>query len=78
VDWEDSVDNRLERIEMAQLETHARLMAIENSNGKIVELFEKLWDGFSQFKDSPMLRMFAGGIAKSKPKGIDANPTISG
>lgn len=78
MDWEDSVDKKLERIESAQLEVHARLMAVENSNSKIVELFEKLWDGFSQFKDSPMLRMFAGGIAKSKPKGVDANPTITG
>jgi hypothetical protein len=69
MEWEDSVDQKLERIESAQLETHARLMAIENSNGKIMELFEKLWEGFSQFKDSPMLRMFAGGMSKSsKPK----------
>lgn len=66
MDWEDSVDKKLERIELAQMETHARLMALENSNNRIVELFEKLWDGFSQFKDSPMLRMFAGGIAKKK------------
>lgn len=78
MDWEETVDQKLERIEAAQLETTARLMAVENSNNRIVELFEKLWDGFSQFKDSPMLRMFAGGIAKSKPKGIDANPTITG
>lgn len=69
MDWEESVDQKLERIESAQLETHARLMAIENSNGKIMDLFEKLWEGFSQFKDSPMLRMLAGGMAKSsKPK----------
>jgi hypothetical protein len=52
-------------------------MAVENSNGRIVELFEKLWDGFSQFKDSPMLRMFAGGIA-GKKKSVDTNPTITG
>ena len=68
MDWEDSVDKKFEQILSAQLETHARLMAIENSNGKIMDLFEKLWEGFSQFKDSPMLRMFAGGIAKPKPK----------
>lgn len=76
MDWEETVDQKLERIEAAQLEVHARLMAVENSNSKIVELFEKLWEGFSQFKDSPMLRMFAGGIAKKK--GIDTNTTISG
>jgi len=68
MDWEETVDQKLARIESAQLEVHARLMAVENSNSKIVELFEKLWDGFSQFKDSPMLRMFAGGIANKKPK----------
>lgn len=66
MDWEETVDQKLERIEAAQLEVHARLMAVENSNSKIVELFEKLWDGFSQFKDSPMLRMFAGGMVKKR------------
>lgn len=68
MDWEETVDQKLERIESAQLETHARLMALEHNTSEMRALFEKLWEGFSQFKDSPMLRMLAGGISKSKPK----------
>jgi hypothetical protein len=62
--WESDTDAALQRIESAQLEVHARLMALEHSHARLVDLFEKLWEGFQLFKDSPMLRMLAGGIGK--------------
>lgn len=74
MDWEESTDKRLDSIIERLDDVDARLMAVDNSNGRIVELFEKLWEGFSQFKDSPMLRMLAGGISKNKSSSIQQGP----